>query len=97
MEKLLLSASSICIWILRKNEFQAFLRNLESKVDEQLESINESLLKVAPLTKEQIENIDKKINQIQAKVGYNEQYYEWKEEHLWERLENKLVEVKSEK
>ena len=75
----------------KEGQFQDFLRNLENKVDDQIEEINESLQKINPISKSQLKLIDKKISDLQEKIAYDEDYYKWKKEHLWERLEDSMI------
>jgi NADPH-dependent glutamate synthase beta subunit-like oxidoreductase len=74
----------------KKEQYQAFLRNLESKVDQQVQLIQQNLTEFIPLASENIKLIDDKISALQQKVDYNEDYFSWKESHLWERLEHTM-------
>lgn len=77
----------------KKEQYQAFLRNLESKVDQQVKSIQQNLNEFKHLNTQDIQFIDDKISELQRKVGYTEDYFAWKTKHLWERLEH-LTELK---
>jgi uncharacterized protein HemX len=72
----------------KKEQYQAFLRNLESKVDQQVKSIQQNLNEFKHLNTQDIQFIDDKISELQRKVGYTEDYFAWKTKHLWERLEH---------
>ncbi len=69
-------------------QFQEDLRILESKVDVQVDEISKSLEKSKSLSNEEVILIDTKVSSLQKSVGYGEDYFKWKEEMLWERLEN---------
>ena len=71
-----------------EEQFQEFLRNLESNVDEQVGTITQHLKNLDVMPDEVIKNILDKTTEMQLKVGYNGDYLEWKKEHLPIRLEN---------
>ena len=71
-----------------EEQFQTFLRNLESNVDEQVGTITQHLKNLDLMPDEVIKNILDKTTEMQARVGYNGDYLEWKKENLPIRLEN---------
>jgi len=71
-----------------EEQFQQFLRNLESDVDKQVGSITQHLTNLDTMPDEVINNILVKTKEMQIKVGYNGNYPEWKKEKLPIRLEN---------
>ena len=71
-----------------EEQFQQFLRNLESDVDQQVGTITQHLKNLDTMPDEVIKNILDKTKELQQKVGYNGDYPEWKKEKLPLRLED---------
>jgi len=72
-------------------QFQTKLRTLESKTGDQVREISGQIQVNHPISQETILSIDKKIDGIQKKVGYDGDYFKWKEKHLWERVEDNSI------
>lgn len=68
-------------------QFETDLRILESKVDLQVDEISESIGNSKSISAEAMQAINDKITKLQKTVGYDEDYFKWKEKVLWERLE----------
>lgn len=62
------------------------LRNVEKGVTRQISSIVDEIECRAPQSKEIIELINSKTKQLQEKVGFDGDYYQWKEKYKKERL-----------
>ena len=69
-------------------QFETDLRILESKVDIQVDEITKSIEKSKSISDESMDLIDQKITSLQKSVGYDEDYFKWKNKMLWERLED---------
>lgn len=78
----------------KKAQYQAYLRNLEDKVDLQVKEISELLKNKRGILYDDFNKIEKYITSLQSNVGYDEDYFKWKEKHLWERMENELEKIK---
>ena len=68
-------------------QFETDLRILESKVDRQVDEISKSIGKSKSISSEAMQEINNKITKLQKTVGYDEDYFKWKDKVLWERLE----------
>jgi hypothetical protein len=71
-----------------EEQFQQFLRNLESKVDQQVDSITKHLSGLNGMPDEVIKFILEESENLQKKAGYNGNYLDWKKEKLPVRLED---------
>ena len=71
-----------------EKQFQQFLRNLESDVDQQVDSITKHLSGLNGMPDEVIRTILDESEKLQKQVGFNGNYLEWKKKNLPVRLED---------
>lgn len=71
----------------KKKQFQDHLRAIEDQIDIQVNEIENRLSDKKLLTSLEINEMDLRISELQTYVGYDENYFDWKEKHLWERME----------
>ncbi len=74
----------------REEDYQEWLRQQEKKVDQHLEQISLFLNTRRALTPEILSRIERKVSELQARVGYEGDYQSWVNRHKPPRLETLL-------
>jgi NADPH-dependent glutamate synthase beta subunit-like oxidoreductase len=73
-----------------EEDYQELFDRAESLTDLRLASIGEKIMNFPPLSDEKVQNLEQKIEVLQKKSGYDENYDKWVEKHTPLRLEKMI-------
>lgn len=76
------------VW--QEEDYEEIFDSASERVDSRVVSIGERLKEVPPLSMENMEDINRRVKELQNKTGYDGNYNRWIENHLPPRLEKMI-------